>query len=214
MNRFWIVLAVVVIGLVGLFVFTKPDDNGTDTNVDEPAKITEADHAKWSTEASVVLIEYGDFQCPGCGSYYSILQQLEADYGENVKFVFRHFPLRNIHPNAQSAALAAEAAGKQGKFWEMHDKLFETQGSWGRITSNLQSQFEDYAEELGLDMTQFKADYADPATARRINNDLSTGKALGATGTPTFILNGKMIETPANAEAFGKVLDEAIKQAE
>lgn len=211
MNRFWIILAVVVVGLVGLFIFTKPDNSSTNTNTGDPAKITESDHVKWNTEASVVLIEYGDFQCPGCGSYYPIIRQLEADYSEDVKFVFRHFPLRNIHPNAQSAALAAEAAGKQGKFWEMHDKLFETQGSWGRITTNLQGQFEDYAEELGLDMEQFRSDYSDPETAKRINQDLSTGKALGATGTPTFILNGKMIETPANAEAFGKILDEAIK---
>lgn len=211
MNRFWIILVAVVVVLVGLFFVTKPDDEGSNTSTEDPAKVTSVDHTKWNTDAKVTLIEYGDFQCSACATYHPILKQLETEYGKDIQFVFRHFPLRNIHPNAQSASLAAEAAGKQGKFWEMHDQLFETQQAWGRISTNLQSQFEDYAQELGLDMDKFRKDYADTATAKRINNDLDTGKSLGATGTPTFILNGKMIETPADATAFGKILDDALK---
>lgn len=213
MNRFWIILIVVVLGLIGLFIVTKPASDNGGTDPEASKAVQEDDHVKWSTEAAVTLIEYGDFQCPACGSYYPILKELEKTHGESVRFVFRHFPLRNIHPNAQAAALAAEAAGQQDKFWEMHDKLFETQTAWGRITTNQQKLFEGYAQELGLDLEQFRKDYTDPATAQRINRDLESGKAFGATGTPTFVLNGKQIETPADLAAFQKVLDEALEKS-
>lgn len=210
MNRFWIILSIVVVGLVGVFFITKPkDEKPKDTG--EITKVASDDHAKWSADSEIVLIEYGDFQCPGCASYYPTIKELGEEYGDKVKFVFRHLPLRNIHPNAQSAALAAEAASKQGKFWEMHDRLFETQSSWGQVASNQQKLFEEYAKELGLDEAKFRADYTDSTTSERINRDVNSATQLGITGTPAFILNGKRIDTPANnIDAFRKILDEAL----
>lgn len=211
MNRFWIILAVVVIGFIGIFIATKPESSKT--SIEEARKIVAIDHTKWSSDAKVTLIEYGDFQCPGCASYYPIIKQMEETYKDDVRFVFRHFPLRTIHPNAQAAALAAEAASKQGKFWEMHDKLFETQQSWGQITTNQQKLFESYADELELDIDQFKTDYASSETAARINRDLDSGKLFGVDSTPSFVLNGKLIDTPSGLEEFSKLLDKAIKNA-
>lgn len=215
MKRFWIILAVVVVGLVALFFVTKPESEtgGNSTFTGNAAEIQEDDHAKYGTDGKVTLIEYGDFQCPSCGAYYPVVKEVAAKYKDHVNFVFRHFPLISIHPNAFSAARAAEAAGNQGKFWEMHDRLFETQQSWGQISSNQQSLFETYANELSLDVEQFKQDYASEATADRINRNVSSAKQFDITGTPTFILGGEKIKNPADVAAFSKLLDDAIKKA-
>jgi len=212
-NRFWIILTVVVIGLIGLFVATKPKTTENGSFTVDAKQIQADDHVRNGRDKKVTLIEYGDFQCPSCGAYYQIVKSLEADYSDQVSFVFRHFPLRSIHPNAQAASLAAEAAGKQGKFFEMHDKLYETQSSWGELTTNQQALFEGYAEALGLNMNQFKSDYTSQAVADRINRDISSGKQFSVTGTPTFIINGNKITNPEDLAAFRVVLDDAIKQA-
>lgn len=215
MKRFWIILAAVVIGLIALFVITKPkDEAGPDATFNGDAKqIQQDDHAKYGSDKKVTLIEYGDFQCPTCGSYYPVVKQVAEQYKDQVNFVFRHFPIISSHPNAFAAARAAEAASKQDKFWEMHDRLFETQSSWGQTAANQQSLFESYAEELGLNMEQFKQDYVSQAASDRINRDVSSAKQFGVNGTPTFILNGEKIKNPGDAEAFGKLLDDAIKKA-
>lgn len=215
MNRFWIVIAIVVVALVGLFVATKPKQSG-DANFKGDAKVVQSDdYVRNGKGKTVTLIEYGDFQCPICGGYYPILKQLESEYADQVSFVYRYFPLISIHANAFSAARAAQAAGNQGKFWEMHDKLYETQSSWGEVTSNQQSLFEGYAEDLGLNMTKFKTDYASQATSDRINRDISSGSQFKIDGTPTFILNGQKIELPGYQDKapFEKVLNDAIKKA-
>lgn len=214
MNRFWIILAIVVVGLGALFVFTKPDENSSNTFTGDAAKIQQDDHARNGTDQKVTLIEYADLQCPACGAYHPLLKQLSEEYKDTVNFIFRHFPIISAHPNAFAAARAAEAASNQGKFWEMHDKLFETQSSWGQVASNQQSLFESYATELGLDMEKFKTDYVSEATADRINRDVTSAKQFNVNGTPTFILNGNKIDSPSNLENFRKVLDEAVKSAE
>lgn len=214
MKRFWIILAVVVAGLIALFVLTKPKDgNNPNATFNGDAKqIQQDDHAKYGKDKKVTLIEYGDFQCPTCGSYYPLVKQVAEQYKDQVNFVFRHFPIISSHPNAFAAARAAEAASNQGKFWEMHDKLFETQQAWGQTAANQQSLFESYAEELGLNMEQFKQDYASQAVADRINRDVSSAKQFGISGTPTFILNGEKIQNPADVEAFSKLLNDAISK--
>lgn len=214
MNRFWIVLGVVVLALVGLFFATKKDTTTTATVDGDPKTILANDHVRGGKEGSVTLIEYGDFQCPACGSYYPMLKELESTYGDKVNFVFRHFPLIQIHPNAFAAARAAEAAGNQGKFFEMHDKLYDTQRAWGEATTNQQSLFESYAEELGLNMEQFKNDYASNEVADRINQDLSTGQqTFDVNSTPTFVLDGVKITSPSTIDDFKQVLDKAIANA-
>lgn len=214
MNRFWIVLGVVVLALVGLFFATKKDATTTATVDGDPKTILASDHVRGGKDGSVTLIEYGDFQCPACGSYYPMLKELESTYGDKVNFVFRHFPLIQIHPNAFAAARAAEAAGNQGKFFEMHDKLYDTQRAWGEATTNQQSLFESYAEELGLNMEQFKNDYASNEVADRINQDLSTGQqTFDVNSTPTFVLDGVKITSPSTIDDFKQVLDKAIANA-
>jgi protein-disulfide isomerase len=210
-NRFWIILTVVVVALIGLFIATKPKTDSTSDFQGDASKIQADDHVRNARDKKVVLIEYADFQCPTCEAFYPLVKELETTYRDQVSFVFRHFPIRTSHPNAQAASLAAEAAGKQGKFFEMHDRLFETQKSWGQATSSQQSLFESFAEALGLDMTKFKQDYASADTATRINRDVSSATKFNVTGTPTFILNGKKIENPQSLDAFKKLLDNAIK---
>lgn len=208
MNRFWIILTVVIVAMIGIFIVTKKDDAPKVTIEGDPRKVSKIDHVKGTKDAPVTLIEYADFQCPGCASYYPILKSLEQTYEGKVRFVFRHFPLTQIHPNAFAAARAAEAAGKQGKFFEMHDKLFETQQIWGQTTTNQQSLFEGYAKELGLDTVKFKADYVSGETADRINLDVSTGQeTFGVNSTPTFILNGEKISNPKDVDSFKKLID-------
>jgi len=210
MNRFWIILSIVVVGLVGLFLLTDSDSSSTEFTGDA-TKVQESDRTVGNENAKVVLIEYADFQCPSCAAAYPILDDLKDEYKDRVQFVFRHFPLTTIHPNAFSAARAAEAAGEQGKFWEMHDKLFETQQLWGQLTTNQQGTFEDYAKELGLDVEEFKQDYVSEEVATRINRDVSSGSQFDVQGTPTFILNGERIDNPRDKAGFEKVLDEALK---
>lgn len=210
MNRFWIILSIVIVGLIGLFIFTKPDSTSSEFTGDA-AKVQADDRTVGNKNAKVVFIEYADFQCPSCGAAYPILDDLKEEYKKDVLFVFRHFPLTTIHPNALSAARAAEAAGEQGKFWQMHDKLFETQQLWGQLTTNQQSTFEDYAKELGLDIDKFKTDYASEEVGNRISRDQASGSQFDVQGTPTFILNGKKIENPRDKAGFKAVLVEAIK---
>lgn len=211
MNRFWIILTVVVIGMAGLFIVTKKSAAPNTTTTADAKVVTTSDHVRGDNNAPVTLIEYGDFQCPACGAFYPIVKTLEANYAGKVRFVFRHFPLSQIHPNALAAARAAEAAGQQGKFFEMHDKLYETQSAWGESNTNQQALFEGYAKELGLNMTQFKADYISDKVAEIINSDQSAGqKAFSIDSTPTFILGGVKIKNPQNVDDFSKLLDEAI----
>lgn len=215
MSRFWIILAAVVVGLGVLFFVTKKDDTPSTSFTGDPRKVQTDDHTIKAPNEKVVLIEYGDFQCPACGAAYQPLKQAKALFKDQVTFVFRHLPLSQIHPNAFAAARAAEAAGMQGKFFEMHDKLYETQNAWGEVSTNQQKLFEGYAEELGLDMNKFRTDYASEAVAERINRDIATAKGtFDASGTPTFILNGEKIENPAaTKDAFAKMLSDAITKA-
>lgn len=213
MSRFWIILAVVVLGMGALFVATKPEGSTDSTFNGDAAALQEDDHVRGNRDAKVVLIEYADLQCPACGSFYPVLKTLEEEFSEDVAFVFRHFPLISIHPNAFSAARAAEAAGKQGKFWEMHDLLFERQNDWGQITTNQQSLFEQYANDLDLNMETFKTDFAGTAVADRINRDVESGTQFEVRSTPTFVLNGEKIENPSGLEAFRKLLEEAVQKA-
>jgi len=192
----------VIVAIVGFLYFTQPKD----TTSAEPTN-----HIKEGT-SGVVFIEYGDFQCPACAAYHPILQQVKEQYKGVVTFQFRHFPLEALHKNARAASRAAEAASNQGKFWEMHDFLFENQQAWQNTADPL-SIFEDYAKSIGVsDLAKFTADYKSSAVNDTINADLDAGRALEVQSTPTFVLDGKKLEqNPAGSvEAFAKLLDEAI----
>jgi protein-disulfide isomerase len=142
-------------------------------------------------DAPITLVEYGDYQCPTCGHYHPIIQELLSRYNGKLKLEYHHFPLIQIHPNAMAAALAAEAAGEQGKFWEMHDLLYQRQQEWAP-SPNAETNFVQYALQLGLDSNRFMQSMRSPATRDRVLADVTRGSSV-VQGTPTFILNGELI---------------------
>jgi protein-disulfide isomerase len=155
------------------------------------------------TDAPVTLVEYGDYECPYCGMAYPIVKQVQAHFGDRLRFVFRNFPLGEIHPHAQHAAEAAEAAAAQGKFWEMHDRIFEHQK---RLRDE---DLRDYAAAEGLDADRFAVDLSGHAFAERVREDFMSGVRSGVNGTPTFFINGVRFEGDwTNAGAFAAALDE------
>lgn len=165
------------------------------------------DWVKGSAQAAVTLVEYGDFQCPACAAYYPLVKQLEQELGDRVRIVYRHFPLEQTHPHARPAAQAAEAAGKQGKFWEMHDLLFGRQGDWA-TAGDPRQVFEGYAGELGLDVQRFAADLGEAALDEKISAQRDGGVRLRVAGTPTFFLNGERLELARTYDGFKqRVLD-------
>lgn len=207
-KQFFGIIIVVIIALVGVFAFTgkKDDSNGGKSG----AAVSQ--HITGKTDSKVTLTEYGDFQCPACKSYFPIVTQLKEEYKDKVRFQFSNFPLVQIHQNAYVGSRAAEAAGKQGKFFEMHDLLYQNQDTWSRST-NPNNSFEEYAKQLGLNVEQFKTDLNSTAVADTINADIKAGQALGANSTPTFVLNGKKLDiNPSSLDDFKKLLDESLKQ--
>lgn len=204
-KRVVLILVGIVVAVVGFLIFTKPA---------EEASGTPSEHKVGAGTSGVVLMEYGDFQCPACGQYFPILQQVKEIYGDQITFQFRHFPLESIHKNARAASRAAEAASMQGKFWEMHDELFANQAQW-QDTNDPVAIFESYAEAIGIDdLAKFTEDYKSSAVSSVINADLQAGRDAGASSTPTFMLDGKKLDPNpgASVAAFTELIDAAIKE--
>jgi NhaA family Na+:H+ antiporter len=146
--------------------------------------VTEADHALGPGDAPVTLVEYGDYECPDCFNALPVVKGLAARFGDRLRIVFRHFPNGSIHPGASAAAAAAEAAGAQGRFWEMHDALFRRQREL------IDVDLTHLALRLNLEVYRFERDRESEEYARRIRNDLESGQRSGVKGTPTFFING------------------------
>lgn len=145
---------------------------------------SEHDHTQGPADAPVTLVEYGDYECPYCGAAYPIVKQVQAEMGDRLRFVFRNFPITTSHPHAALAAEAAEAASAQGRFWQMHDHLYEHQQHLDIKDLDL------YAEALGLDVQSFDHDLAEHTYAQRVHDDFMSGVRSGVNGTPTFFING------------------------
>jgi len=143
------------------------------------------DHIQGSADAPATLVEYGDYECPYCGAAYPIVKQVQARMGDRLRFVFRNFPITTSHPHAAQAAEAAEAAAAQGRFWEMHDLLYENQK---RLEA---ADLHSYAEELALDVEAFDEDLTTHVHAARVHDDFMSGVRSGVNGTPTFYINGR-----------------------
>jgi protein-disulfide isomerase len=153
-------------------------------------------HARGGANAKATLEEYGDYQCPPCGYLFHELKTLEKEYGDEMRFVFRHYPLPNIHKHAVMAAQAAEAAGLQGKFWEMHDLLYQNQLSWSPV-DDARPVFLQYARDLKLDVDRFTRDMESAEVAARVRADSERGSALKVEGTPTIFINGRQLRPEA-----------------
>ncbi len=147
-------------------------------------EVSKDDHIQGEKNAPVTLVEYGDYECPVCGAAYPIVKDIQKKLGVNLRFVFRNFPLSEMHPHAAQAAEAAEAASAQGKFWEMHDALYENQGNLS------ERDLLDYSEKIGLDENQFATDLQNETYADKIQTDFESGVESGVNGTPTFFVNG------------------------
>ena len=204
-NKQLIALGVGILFIAGIVIFGNMSGAGTEnTNT----TITIEDRVKGNKNAVVKLVEYSDFQCPACGAYYPIVKQLMDEYGDKVKFTYKHFPLRRIHANADLAARAAEAAGVQGKFWEMHDMIFENQEKWSEARA--QSIFVGYAKDLGLGADKFKKDLSSKEVKAKVQNDFEEGIALGVNSTPSFFLNGEKLSGIKSYEEFKNIIENAI----
>lgn len=204
-SKTWIIFGTVVLALFGGIIYLSTNKQRIDVSQVDAMKPVSAskqsgnigDHVYGNKDAKIVLIEYGDYQCPGCESAYQPLKNVTEKYKDHVAFVFRNFPLTSIHPNARAAAAAAEAAGLQGKYWEMHNLLYEDQAAWKDAdTSNRGAIFEGYAKQLGLNVKQYSDDLknkTDVITAK-IDYDRALGGKVGVSSTPTLYLNGKVID--------------------
>lgn len=166
------------------------------------------DHILGPPDAAVTLVEYGDFECPYCRQANLVLAALLESIPRDVRLVFRHFPLSQIHPHAQQAAEAAEAAGAQGRFWEMHELLYENQGALE------EADLSEYAAQIGLDLPRFVRDLASGAFTARVREDFLSGVASGANGTPTFFIDDVRYDGPWDLESLGHlVLKSARRRA-
>lgn len=166
-------------------------------------------------DAKVVMIEYGDFQCPTCGSVHPNVKKVTEKYKEQMAFVFRNFPIPTLHPNAKAASAAAESAGLQGKYWEMHNQLFENQSSWSTLSATERSTyFVNLATTFGLNVDTFNSDIASDAVNSKISFDQALGKRVNVTGTPTVYMNGEVVplETLSDATKLDAAIVAALKK--
>lgn len=209
---FLAVIGVIIAATLGIIIFANRSDAPGPGNNDA-ATITETDHVRGNNDSAVTLIEYGDFQCPACGAYDPVMEELFATHGDRVRFVFRHFPLTQIHPNAMAGHRAAEAAGRQDKFFEMGHTLYERQAEWVQA-DNASTIIESYAIELGLDLDQYRLDVNDSSILEVINDQIRGGETFDITSTPTFILNGQKVESPQSLEEFQQLLDQKLTETQ
>jgi protein-disulfide isomerase len=197
-----------------------PTPTGTSSNSNGAAKPTpqstpltttvagaQPAHFKGSQNSPVVIEEFVDFQCGTCAAMLPIFNDITSTYGSRIKFIFRNFPLTQIHPNAYDASVAAEAAGMQGKFWEMQNLLFQNQQRWS-TAAGARTLFESYADTIGLDVEKFKADLSGMAAKQRVDADIQRGRSLNINSTPTILINNRPV-TPEqmNSVSLKQIID-------
>lgn len=218
-NR-WIIFAAVCVAVFGFLVY-----QGGSSRVafeGDPAKVVAGDNVYGDRDSEVVLIEYGDFQCPGCGALQPVLKEVKDDYEDTAAIVYRHLPITTIHPHAKTAAISAQAAARQDKFWEMHDLIFENQDSWSNAPDEQVPEFfANYAEGIGLDMEQYRQDIEKEEVAQRVERDVAAAQKAGfQLSTPILVLNGEKLELSRiqtngqyDEEKLRNVLNEALRDA-
>ena len=202
-----IIVASIIIAIVGVkLAYRTPTDNSLllsaerIDNVNSPRRI--------GKNSKITIVEFADFECPACYAMHPVVEKLLADEGDNITYVYRNFP---IHQNADKLAVMALAAGKQNKFWEMYNILFDRQNEWAVLSPSARlTEFDKYATEIGLNMAQYKADLKDPALAAQVSKDTEDAQAMGINSTPTFIINGKtVLRTTLPYEQFKNLVDTA-----
>jgi protein-disulfide isomerase len=177
-----------------------------DESGDRELPVGPRDHAQGPATAPLTLVEYGDYECPHCGRAYPIVKTVQEHFGQQLRFVFRNFPITTVHPHAQHAAEAAEAAAVQRHFWEMHDTLFEHQAALD------DRHLGQYADSVGLDRARFDRELKDGTHAHRVREDFMSGVRSGVNGTPTFFINGRRYDDSWDAATLIEALQAALKQ--
>jgi len=193
----------VVLAIVGFVIRPAPASSGGLV-----VPVSDDDWYLGPKNAKVTLVEYSDFECPACKTYAPILMQLNKDFPNDLKIVYRHFPLPQ-HKNARVSAQAAEAGGMQRKFWEMENLIFEKQNEWAG-SSNAEENFVSYATSLGLNIEKFKSDLNSDLAKTKIENDYASGEKSKITYTPTFFLDSKRINNPQGYEEFKSLIEARI----
>jgi protein-disulfide isomerase len=213
---YFALMVLIPIGIIwGLYELQKKSFYGNSiSNLNVP-DVSSSDWVYGNLSAPIKLIEYGDFECPACAFYAPLLKKLVDESENKLLLVFRHFPLKTIHKNALISAYAAEAAGKQGKFWEMLEKIYENQKEWNYLKENeAKDIFIKYAEDLKLDISKFKEDINSQEIIKKIEDSYEESLKLNLSYTPTFILNGKIIQNPQNYDEFRKKIEEKLSHLE
>jgi len=221
MKRF-LPFAIIIIVLVGAVAAgwavlrSSRESVNAPTPTPDPAgevKGAEPAHVRGNPNAPVTLEEFGDFQCPSCGSYHPELKKMEAEFGDKIHLTFREFPLVPTHQHALAAASAAEAAGLQGKFWEMHDLIYDRQNTW-KGQFDVRGVFEGYAKEIGIDVDRYNRDVGSDLVQQRIFQDGKRGHSLGVKGTPTVFMNGREVNfEDLPADKFRLVIQKELEAA-
>lgn len=221
-NKFlYITIGISLLVLVfGLFLVSNSNKKSaqnalTDLSTGERVDVglDSSDHVLGPEDATVTVVEFSDFECPACSSYQPLIKQVLAERGDKIKFVYKHFPLVQIHPNAMGAAIASEAAAAQGKFWEFHDVLFATQNDWRGNSYRNASDFETYAETSGLDLDLFRqALENEDALRSKVTTDMQLARTLSVNGTPTFFINGAKLNNPRSVDDFITLIDAELAE--
>lgn len=195
--------------IIGVAVIFSQRSTQTQT-ADQAVLVGERRWMSGPAEAKVTIVEFSDFQCPACAAVSPLLKQIKTTYPNDVAFVYRHFPLSTIHPYAQLAAQAAEVAGEEGKFWEMHDKLFEQQMSWTGLANEQEAlaKFTEYAQEIGIDKQVFIEKIESDRVKSAVAQDITVGTQLNVNATPTIYLNGQKVTAP---QQLKQLVDDLLK---
>lgn len=220
---------VAIVAIVGTVLYlrgansSKPPVNANKTQANNATKNTNAlanaspgaspAWARGPANAPIVIEEFADFECPSCAGFEPVIRQIKTIYGDRVRVVFRHYPLTQIHQKAYDAARATEAAGMQGKFWEMHDILYDKQKSW-TTSGDHRAEFANYAQQIGLNVDQFKTDMAGIMTAQRVDADKKRGDSVRIGSTPSAFLNGRPLDFTtemSNTDALRRAVENALQ---
>jgi protein-disulfide isomerase len=201
-----IVIAVAVAAGAAVYLSRQPDEPANTSAAPTHVDIKGGGHFRGPANASVTLVEFGDYQCPSCGAYHPLVKEVLNRYPQQVRLEYHHFPLITVHPNTMLASQAVEAAGDQGKFWEMHDAVFEHQNDWAG-SPNPEPVFITLATGLGLDINKFMQGLRSPEIQQRILKDVERGQDARVEATPTFFINGEQIHVRLSMEDFVQVIE-------
>jgi protein-disulfide isomerase len=208
-----IVIALAVGVAAGAAVFLSHNAVSSPENPATPAhvEIKGGGHLRGPENAQLTLVEFGDYQCPSCGAYHPFVKEILNRYPQKLRLEFHHYPLISIHPNSMAAAMAAEAAGEQGHYWEMHDALFEHQQEWAG-SPNAQELFVNLASRIGLDTNKFMQSMKSPVLQEKILKDVAQAQDLKVQAVPTFFINGEQARIKLSMEDFVQVIDDHLRK--